>query len=131
MSLFLLSLDYYHRCSDRRCVQILGVKCSVLLFFFFFFKQKTAYEMLRSLVGSEMCIRDRYQRRVRAKPVVPVPKPLFVTTNASTESSSALSSPAVGAEVVALRAENVRLRAEVSTLRDKLREAKRVIESVL
>eukprot|EP00658_Telonema_sp_P-2_P010722 TRINITY_DN14052_c0_g1_i3.p1 TRINITY_DN14052_c0_g1~~TRINITY_DN14052_c0_g1_i3.p1 ORF type:complete len:416 (-),score=111.65 TRINITY_DN14052_c0_g1_i3:190-1437(-) len=29
--------------------------------FFFFFKQKTAYEMLRSLVGSEMCIRDRAQ----------------------------------------------------------------------
>ena len=27
--------------------------------FVFFFKQKTAYEMLRSLVGSEMCIRDR------------------------------------------------------------------------
>ena len=27
--------------------------------FLFFFKQKTAYEMLRSLVGSEMCIRDR------------------------------------------------------------------------
>ena len=27
---------------------------------FFFFKQKTAYDMLRSLVGSEMCIRDRY-----------------------------------------------------------------------
>ena len=25
----------------------------------FFFKQKTAYEMLRGLVGSEMCIRDR------------------------------------------------------------------------
>src|SRR5678815_442554 len=25
---------------------------------FFFFKQKTAYEMIRSLVGSEMCIRD-------------------------------------------------------------------------
>ena len=24
-----------------------------------FVKQKTAYEMLRSLVGSEMCIRDR------------------------------------------------------------------------
>eukprot|EP00658_Telonema_sp_P-2_P018757 TRINITY_DN17347_c0_g1_i2.p1 TRINITY_DN17347_c0_g1~~TRINITY_DN17347_c0_g1_i2.p1 ORF type:complete len:171 (+),score=40.25 TRINITY_DN17347_c0_g1_i2:85-597(+) len=30
--------------------------------FFFFFKQKTAYEMLRSLVGSEMCIRDSFQR---------------------------------------------------------------------
>eukprot|EP00658_Telonema_sp_P-2_P050507 TRINITY_DN38542_c0_g1_i1.p1 TRINITY_DN38542_c0_g1~~TRINITY_DN38542_c0_g1_i1.p1 ORF type:complete len:144 (+),score=58.84 TRINITY_DN38542_c0_g1_i1:45-476(+) len=29
--------------------------------FFFFFKQKTAYEMLRSLVGSEMCIRDRVE----------------------------------------------------------------------
>ena len=28
------------------------------MFFFFFFEQKTAYEMLRSLVGSEMCIRD-------------------------------------------------------------------------
>src|SRR5674536_72686 len=31
--------------------------------FFFFFKQKTAYEMLRSLVGSEMCIRDRFKLR--------------------------------------------------------------------
>ena len=38
-------------------------------FFFFFFKQKTAYEMLRSLVGSEMCIRDsaRPDRRAHAK----------------------------------------------------------------
>src|SRR5428012_9156 len=27
--------------------------------FFFFFKQKTAYELMPSLVGSEMCIRDR------------------------------------------------------------------------
>ncbi len=32
------------------------------VWFFFFFKQKTAYEMLRSLVGSEMCIRDRTTR---------------------------------------------------------------------
>ena len=31
----------------------------MLLYGVFFFKQKTAYEMLRSLVGSEMCIRDR------------------------------------------------------------------------
>eukprot|EP00658_Telonema_sp_P-2_P023286 TRINITY_DN19321_c0_g1_i2.p1 TRINITY_DN19321_c0_g1~~TRINITY_DN19321_c0_g1_i2.p1 ORF type:complete len:569 (-),score=186.04 TRINITY_DN19321_c0_g1_i2:141-1847(-) len=38
---------------------------NIYCIFFFFFKQKTAYEMLRSLVGSEMCIRDRYQRRVR------------------------------------------------------------------
>src|SRR5678815_186583 len=33
---------------------------------FFFFKQKTAYEMLRSLVGSEMCIRDRHGGERRA-----------------------------------------------------------------
>src|SRR5665648_1097289 len=31
------------------------------VFFFFFFKQKTAYEIMPSLVGSEMCIRDRYR----------------------------------------------------------------------
>ena len=30
-----------------------------LLIVFFFFKQKTAYEIMPSLVGSEMCIRDR------------------------------------------------------------------------
>ena len=30
------------------------------MFFFFFFKQKTAYEISACLVGSEMCIRDRY-----------------------------------------------------------------------
>ena len=29
-------------------------------FCFFFFKQKTAYEISACLVGSEMCIRDRY-----------------------------------------------------------------------
>ena len=34
----------------------------LLIFLFFFFKQKTAYEMLRSLVGSEMCIRDRSRK---------------------------------------------------------------------
>ena len=32
----------------------------ILAFLFFFFKQKTAYEIMPSLVGSEMCIRDRY-----------------------------------------------------------------------
>eukprot|EP00831_Metopus_contortus_P028107 TRINITY_DN23455_c0_g1_i1.p2 TRINITY_DN23455_c0_g1~~TRINITY_DN23455_c0_g1_i1.p2 ORF type:complete len:126 (+),score=17.37 TRINITY_DN23455_c0_g1_i1:69-446(+) len=31
-----------------------------LFYFFFFFKQKTAYEMQRGLVGSEMCIRDSF-----------------------------------------------------------------------
>ena len=34
----------------------------------FFFKQKTAYEMLRSLVGSEMCIRDRLKEVHRLHP---------------------------------------------------------------
>ena len=32
----------------------------IFVVIFFFFKQKTAYEMLRSLVGSEMYIRDSY-----------------------------------------------------------------------
>ena len=34
----------------------LATLCFIVIVFFF--KQKTAYEMLRSLVGSEMCIRD-------------------------------------------------------------------------
>ena len=33
----------------------------------FFFKQKTAYEVLRSLVGSEMCIRDRRSKVLNYK----------------------------------------------------------------
>eukprot|EP00825_Cyclidium_porcatum_P038386 TRINITY_DN443_c0_g1_i7.p1 TRINITY_DN443_c0_g1~~TRINITY_DN443_c0_g1_i7.p1 ORF type:complete len:526 (+),score=104.52 TRINITY_DN443_c0_g1_i7:29-1606(+) len=32
--------------------------CVIFFYFFFFFKQKTAYEIMPSLVGSEMCIRD-------------------------------------------------------------------------
>ena len=32
----------------------------LIFFVFFFFKQKTAYEIMPSLVGSEMCIRDRF-----------------------------------------------------------------------
>src|SRR5450756_1298612 len=32
---------------------------------FFFFKQKTAYDIMPSLVGSEMCIRDRYDSGCR------------------------------------------------------------------
>ena len=40
----------------------MSVSCWYVYVFFFFFKQKTAYEMLRSLVGSEMCIRDRIYR---------------------------------------------------------------------
>ena len=32
---------------------------------FFFFKQKTAYEISLGLVGSEMCIRDRFKSTPR------------------------------------------------------------------
>src|SRR5678816_4963935 len=39
---------------------------------FFFFKQKTAYEMLRSLVGSEMCIRDRHRHAVMVEALAEV-----------------------------------------------------------
>src|SRR5665647_129582 len=34
------------------------------MYFFFFFKQKTAYEIGVRLVGSEMCIRDRYNSSI-------------------------------------------------------------------
>ena len=40
-----------------RNVRMKSARVSIVSFFFF--DQKTAYEMLRSLVGSEMCIRDR------------------------------------------------------------------------
>ena len=39
--------------------------------YIFFFKQKTAYEMLRSLVGSEMCIRDRRRNYAQFKQGLP------------------------------------------------------------
>eukprot|EP00658_Telonema_sp_P-2_P080696 TRINITY_DN8086_c0_g3_i2.p1 TRINITY_DN8086_c0_g3~~TRINITY_DN8086_c0_g3_i2.p1 ORF type:complete len:641 (-),score=130.11 TRINITY_DN8086_c0_g3_i2:381-2303(-) len=43
---------------------------SICCVFFFFFKQKTAYEMLRSLVGSEMCIRDRCRKKENVDPTL-------------------------------------------------------------
>ena len=46
------------------CGSVCGVALIELVVFFFFFKQKTAYEMLRSLVGSEMCIRDRINTKL-------------------------------------------------------------------
>eukprot|EP00658_Telonema_sp_P-2_P036157 TRINITY_DN26207_c0_g1_i1.p1 TRINITY_DN26207_c0_g1~~TRINITY_DN26207_c0_g1_i1.p1 ORF type:complete len:175 (+),score=52.35 TRINITY_DN26207_c0_g1_i1:97-621(+) len=64
------------------------------MFFFFFFKQKTAYEMLRSLVGSEMCIRDRYQRRVRGSPYLS-PMVSFVARFGSMVLLAAITSAAV------------------------------------
>ena len=35
----------------------------------FFFKQKTAYEILSGLVGSEMCIRDRIKTSLTSEPI--------------------------------------------------------------
>eukprot|EP01016_Furgasonia_blochmanni_P010840 TRINITY_DN1468_c0_g1_i2.p1 TRINITY_DN1468_c0_g1~~TRINITY_DN1468_c0_g1_i2.p1 ORF type:complete len:401 (+),score=130.03 TRINITY_DN1468_c0_g1_i2:3-1205(+) len=80
---------------------------------FFFFKQKTAYEIGVRLVGSEMCIRDRYQRRVHGAATQkqnprgdPPPEPETTiqatslikmsttsTTNNSTAANSSNSSP--------------------------------------
>ena len=42
------------------CLQYFFKQKSSFYLCFFFFKQKTAYEIMPSLVGSEMCIRDRF-----------------------------------------------------------------------
>src|SRR5428012_16723 len=59
---------------------ILGISASIIseansciyihthIHFICFFKQKTAYEFMPSLVGSEMCIRDRSRGRGSARP---------------------------------------------------------------
>ncbi len=47
----------------RRVVEEREKGCGIECLYLFFFKQKTAYEVLRSLVGSEMCVRDRCGRR--------------------------------------------------------------------
>ena len=47
---------------------MLGKRRAVLgpqAWYVFFFKQKTAYEIMPSLVGSEMCIRDRVDGELR------------------------------------------------------------------
>ena len=58
---FSSSIDCVLLLISRFCVFVV-FSIFFFLFFFFFFKQKTAYEMLRSLVGSEMCIRDSGRR---------------------------------------------------------------------
>ena len=60
--------------SDGVVVRHLCVLFLLVFVCFFFFKQKTAYEMLRSLVGSEMCIRDSY--KIAAEVVEEWGKPL-------------------------------------------------------
>src|SRR5450756_2749313 len=62
---------------------------AVRFFFFFFFKQKTAYEIMPSLVGSEMCIRDRY---VWGSPLDDVLQPL-TTVDWAERNISSISTP--------------------------------------
>ena len=47
-------------CRERRVVTATARGSTVRQGPVFFFKQKTAYEIMPSLVGSEMCIRDRF-----------------------------------------------------------------------
>ena len=66
-----------------------------IVLFFFFFKQKTAYEMLRSLVGSEMCIRDSAwtaasASRILEKPSGKCPASICQTECASDQPMSCL-----------------------------------------
>ena len=49
------------RILSRICKEILQLYRTQI----FFFKQKTAYELMPSLVGSEMCIRDRSASHLR------------------------------------------------------------------
>src|SRR5665809_56638 len=51
--------------------------------FFFFFKQKTAYEIRLSLVGSEMCIRDRWGSGAENHLPAAPPRPGLHTDEAS------------------------------------------------
>ena len=78
---------------------------------FFFFKQKTAYEMLRSLVGSEMCIRDSFLLDLHVDDMVYVekggdiiPKIVGVDSQARNEASSRIEfiekCPECGTEMV-------------------------------
>ncbi|VDG26363.1 transcription regulator [Lactobacillus plantarum JDM1] [Lactiplantibacillus mudanjiangensis] len=46
---------------------------------FFFFKQKTAYEIPLRLVGSEMCIRDRFYTEFTNALSITHPKAKFTT----------------------------------------------------
>eukprot|EP00658_Telonema_sp_P-2_P029905 TRINITY_DN22677_c0_g1_i1.p1 TRINITY_DN22677_c0_g1~~TRINITY_DN22677_c0_g1_i1.p1 ORF type:complete len:323 (-),score=72.92 TRINITY_DN22677_c0_g1_i1:7-975(-) len=57
-------------------------------FLFFFFKQKTAYEMLRSLVGSEMCIRDRFSTNLMEELFLAQPPTTTTTSSSPFDTSS-------------------------------------------
>ena len=50
---FLANIIYFLYFGYNVCLLVGSLECVI-----FFFKQKTAYEIMPSLVGSEMCIRD-------------------------------------------------------------------------
>ena len=63
---------------------------------FFFFKQKTAYEIMPSLVGSEMCIRDRYtmwRHRIEMFPYKCIARRIYVYTLPGVEKMSSKNRP--------------------------------------
>src|SRR5450756_2354142 len=73
--------------------------------FFFFFKQKTAYEIMPSLVGSEMCIRDREERRqFTAENLLDV---IVIPGFSTSEEVSGVSGRGVGMDFVKARAESL------------------------
>ena len=68
---------------------------SFVFFVFFFFKQKTAYEIRLSLVGSEMCIRDRLRDAVKRPLPADLPYPAgLVEGEAPAEEAAAEEAPA-------------------------------------
>ena len=51
---------HYYTTDTKNTAFATDVAVDCLFLSFFFFKQKTAYEIMPSLVGSEMCIRDSH-----------------------------------------------------------------------
>ena len=96
---------------------------------FFFFKQKTAYDMLRSLVGSEMCIRDSFEGVVIGRSGGGIDEALRVrrvTHGIGVERLFPLHSPIVD-DVITVRHGKVR-RSKLYYLRDRVGKKARVKE---
>src|SRR5450756_3007847 len=72
----------------------------LLVVFFFFFKQKTAYEIMPSLVGSEMCIRDRSMLTGESIPVEKHPGDKVVGASINGNGSITFRATHVGADTV-------------------------------
>eukprot|EP00658_Telonema_sp_P-2_P037882 TRINITY_DN27222_c0_g1_i1.p1 TRINITY_DN27222_c0_g1~~TRINITY_DN27222_c0_g1_i1.p1 ORF type:complete len:194 (-),score=59.62 TRINITY_DN27222_c0_g1_i1:78-659(-) len=81
----------------------------------FFFKQKTAYEMLRSLVGSEMCIRDRKNPKVMFH-VVGGSDDTIADTDSKNNKDKDIPRNEDGEEEVDIKPNNMRYAEELSSL---------------